>query len=91
MHGSLAADGPVNIEHYWRHKDQLLRLANWQFEPGGANSFPLRFGGEHWFRLTANDQTLIYRYILDETQPGLWQLRRYYSEPLWPPVAAMRR
>jgi len=41
--------------------------------------------------VTERDKPTIFRYLLDETQPSLWQLRRFEGELLWPPVATARQ
>ncbi len=81
----------VSIEHYWHCKDRLLHLGTEQHIVGNQKCFLIQMGGEHWFRVTEREKTTIFRYILDETQPSLWQLRRFDGEPLWPPVATTRQ
>ncbi|MCE7923068.1 MAG: hypothetical protein DYG98_08410 [Haliscomenobacteraceae bacterium CHB4] len=81
----------ISIEHYWRDKDRLLHLGTEQHIVGNQKCFLIQMGGEHWFRVTEREKTTTFRYILDETQPSLWQLRRFDGEPLWPPVATTRQ
>ncbi len=81
----------VGIEHYWRDKDRLLHLGTEQHIVGSKKCFLIQMGGEHWFRVTERDKPTIFRYLLDETQPSLWQLRRFEGELLWPPVATARQ
>jgi mannose-6-phosphate isomerase-like protein (cupin superfamily) len=81
----------VSIEHYWRNKDRLLHLGTEQHIVGSQKCFLIQMGGEHWLRATERGKTTTFRYILDETQPSLWQLRRFDGEPLWPPIATSPR
>ena len=81
----------INIEHYWRDKDRLLHIGTQQYIVGSQKCFLIQIGGEHWFLVTEQGKSSVFRYLLDETQPSLWHLRRFDSEPLWPPVATTRR